>query len=77
MNSNNTPMTGISDQDYETLLVHLSKQVAACIGGDSYEARDAASDALANTWQAEITVGTWLCRAGARLGVDTSACEGT
>jgi hypothetical protein len=38
MNYNDTAMAGISEADYETLVVHLTEQVAACItGADSDE----------------------------------------
>ncbi len=76
-NYNNTPMSGITERDYETLLCHLSEQVAAtllnCPDG---EAIKAARDALTNTWDDVLTVRGWLAAAGSRMGTDTSECVG-
>lgn len=73
---NDRAMAGISEDDYDTLVVHLSEQVAACIPGHGEQAHDAASDALANTWQPELTVREWLAAVGTRLDADTSRCMG-
>jgi len=78
---NDTPMGDLSAADYETIHCHLSAQVADCIARASRGQRDgqendAASDALANTWQPELTVRQWLAAAGERLDVDTSGCVG-
>lgn len=75
-----TAMTGISEQDYETLLVHLGEQLAVAAEQQGSfpegEAAKAASDALANAWDATLTGNEWLSEAGKRLGVDTSRCVG-
>lgn len=79
MNYANTEMRGITETDYETLLVHLGEQLSAVMIRDGWptnEARDAASDALTNEWQAEITANGWLHAAGKRLDVDISGCVG-
>ncbi len=76
-NYSNTDMRGITEEDYETLLVHLSEQLAACIhGAPDGEAIKSASDALTNEWQETLTANEWLHTAGNRLGVDTSGCIG-
>jgi hypothetical protein len=75
-NYNLAPMTDLAEGDYETLLTHLSEQVASCVGGDPDYAHNAASDALTNTWQPEMTARDWLAAAGKRLDVDTSRCVG-
>jgi len=72
-----TEMRGISEEDYETLLVHLGEQLAACVhGAPDGEAAKSASDALTNEWQESLTANGWLRAAGKRLGVDTSGCVG-
>ena len=77
MNYNNVPMIGITDTDYDTLLCHLSEQVAACMPPHlGCQRNNAATDALANTWQPEMTAREWLAAAGRLLGCDTSACVG-
>jgi hypothetical protein len=73
----NTPMTRITEGDYETLVVHLGEQLAALMpGSPEGEAGKAATEALANTWQATMTANEWLAAAGKRLGLDTSGCAG-
>lgn len=81
MNYANTPMSGISESDYETLLTHLTEQLAAAFVAqrgavDLVEAAGWASDALTNSWQPEMTANNWLAVAGDRLGVDTGDCVG-
>ena len=80
VNYNNTPMTRITEADYETLLVHLTDQVGSVLGAYRADASgqemDAASDALTNTWQPELTAREWLAAAGERLHADTSECVG-
>lgn len=72
---NNTKMGNLNDADYETLHTTLVEQLAACLDyGD--QSAGAASDALANTWQPDLTALEWLSAAGSRLGCDTSECEG-
>ena len=78
-NYSTSAMRGITEADYETLLVHLCEQLTAAMvsgGWDNGEAPKAASDALNNEWQAELTANGWLHAAGKRLSVDTSACVG-
>jgi hypothetical protein len=71
-------MTGLSDDDNSTLAVNLAEQLAALLKfePDRYEAHYTAEDALANTWQPELTARAWLAAAGDRLNVDTSVCVG-
>lgn len=81
MNYAQTPMTGISEDDYETLLHHLTEQLAAAFVAqreavEQVEAAGWCSDALTNTWQPELTANEWLAEAGNRLGLDTSGCVG-
>lgn len=78
-NYSTTEMREITEDDYETLLVHLGEQLTAAMvrdGWDAEEAPKAASDALTNEWQAELTANGWLHAAGKRLNVDTSGCVG-
>jgi hypothetical protein len=81
-NYNDRDMHGITSDDYDTLLVHLGEQLAGAMRRDGYSNLDAdeankyAVDALANTWQADLTGRGWLAAAGRRLDVDTSACVG-
>ncbi len=58
-------MNDLTEADYDTLLVHLGPQLAACItNAPEGEAEKTAIDALANTWQPEMTalrsVSFWL-----------------
>jgi hypothetical protein len=79
-NYNNIAMTGIGEADYETLLTHLVEQLAAKLGTPNInwpeENAKAASDALNNTWQEDMTAREWLAVAGRHLGVDTTDCVG-
>ena len=78
-NYSNTAMVQITEDDYETLLVHLVEQLAAAMRGQGFpedEAPKTASDYLTNTWRDDMTANEWLCAAGRDLGVDTTACVG-
>lgn len=76
-NYNDTPMTHLTESDYDTLLVHLSEQLASLLRHfPEGEAIKAASDALTNEWRDDLTARQWLAVAGGRLGVDTSECVG-
>ena len=81
-NYNDRDMRDITDEDYETLLGHLSEQLAGAMRRDGYSSFDAneatktAADALANSWRGDLTGRGWLAAAGARLDVDTSTCVG-
>ena len=69
-----TPTRGMSEAEYETLLVHLGEQISAQIANDypAGEAAKAVSDALANTFGTsdDQTVTDWLKAASQRVGAD-------
>ena len=70
-------MQGISESDYETLAMHLGDQLAGAMqGAPEGEDYKAAADALANTWQPDLTATHWLAAAAERLGVDASVLQG-
>lgn len=76
-NYNSVPMNDLAEADYETLLVHLTEQVAHCIRyTPEEEAAKAASFALTRTWSPTLTAREWLAAAGFRLSADTSGCIG-
>lgn len=73
----NAPMKRITDDEYNTLLSHLSEQIAALMpDGLEHQAHQSAVDALTNAWQDYKTANEWLADAGKRLGLDTSGCVG-
>jgi len=77
---NQFPTAELTEQEYETALVHLSEQIGAqlvgwCPEGEAYAL---ASDALANTCQvgADQTVLDWIRAACAAVGASAQACTG-
>ena len=77
---NQFPTAKLTEQEYETALVHLSEQIGAqlvgwCPQGEAYKL---ASDALANTCQvgADQTVLDWIRAACATVGANADACMG-
>jgi hypothetical protein len=77
---NQFPTAALTEQEYETALVHLSEQIGAQLvawrpDGEAYKA---ASDALANTCQigADQTVLDWIRAACAAVGANADACAG-
>ena len=77
---NQFPTTELTEEEYETALVHLSEQIGAqlmawCPDSQAY---NLASDALANTCQvgADQTVLDWIRAACAAVGASAEACTG-
>jgi hypothetical protein len=77
---NQFPTSALTDEEYETALVHLSEQIGAQIvarypEGEAYKA---ASDALANTCQtsADQTILGWIESACAAVGASADNCIG-
>jgi hypothetical protein len=82
---NQFPTAALTEQEYETALVHLSEQIGAqlvaqCPEDGAWEGQACkwASDALANTCQigADQTVLDWIRAACARVGANADACAG-
>jgi hypothetical protein len=77
---NQFPTAELTEQEYETALVHLSEQIGAQMvahypEGEAYKA---ASDALANSCQVapDQTVLDWIRAACAAVGANAEACTG-
>jgi len=77
---NQIPTAELTEQEYETALVHLSGQIGAqlvgwCPGGEAYEV---AGHALADTYQrrADQTVLDWIRAACATVGAYPEDCIG-
>jgi hypothetical protein len=77
---NQFPTAELTEQEYETALVHLSEQIGAqlvgwCPDGEAYKL---ACAALANTCQvgADQTVLDWIRAACAAVGATADACTG-
>ena len=74
------PVPRVTEEEYETALVHLSEQIGAqlvgwCPEGEAYKL---ASDRLANTCQvgADQTVLDWIRAACAAVGASAAVCTG-
>lgn len=74
-------MTDMTDHDYQTLFAHMAEQVTTCcrrrfpaLRHARYEAMHLAVDALAYSWQPDLTVRQWLASVGELLGIDITGC---
>ena len=71
-----SPMTDLTDGDYETLFAHLAEMGATCcrrklpaLRDDHIEALRIIIDELADTWRPELTAREWLAAVYDRLAV--------
>ena len=76
---NQTPTATLTEIDYETVLLHLTDQIAGCC---PYATREDdyknALDALSNTYGTaeDQTILDWLTAACRRMGVSADDCVG-
>jgi len=77
---NQFPTSALTEEEYETALVHLSEQIGAQIAAHypEGEAYKAASDALANACQtsADQTILSWIDAACIMVGASANGCVG-
>jgi hypothetical protein len=74
-------MTDLTEDDYQLLFARVAEQVTTCcrrkfpaLRDARYEAMHLAVDALAYSWQPDLTARQWLAMVGEHLGIDATEC---